>query len=157
DGGQTWQAVNGWASGRFDLGWQRRGIALEAGYAVAGLRLRFHLRSDPYYSLPGWYLDDIGVRMVGPIPLRADDCERDGGGLSASGTNPSWAWGAPSGSPGPGSAHSGAVMWATTGGPEGGYNAGEDSYLSAPPIDLTAFKDQYFLISWWQWLQTAPR
>jgi hypothetical protein len=93
--------------------------------------------------------------MAGAVPLRVSDFEADGGGLSASGNNPSWARGTPAAAPGPGGAHSGTMVWATN--LAGDYNLDEDSYLSAPPLDLTAYRGQYFVISWWQWLQTVAR
>jgi hypothetical protein len=81
------------------------------------------------------------------------DFEADDGGFTTSGTNSSWAWGAPTS--GPGAAHSGSNVWATN--LAGNYNNDEDSYLESPDIDLSGLAGQTILLSWWQWLRTESR
>ena len=78
------------------------------------------------------------------------DFEGSNGSFVAAGTNSSWAWGAPVS--GPGNAHSGTNVWATN--LAGNYNTNENSTLTSPLIDLSAFAGQGPILSWWQWLQT---
>jgi PKD repeat protein len=68
----------------------------------------------------------------------------------AAGSNSSWEWGIPTS--GPGAAHSGVHAWATS--LDGSYLNYEDSTLTSPDIDLSAYAGQGFLLSWYQWLQT---
>lgn len=82
-----------------------------------------------------------------------EDFEQSNGGYSVVDvSDSSWEYGAPAATPGPGSAHSGAMVWATN--LAGNYNNYEDSSLVSPAIDLSAYQGQQFLLSWWQWLQT---
>ncbi|HEC34120.1 MAG TPA: DUF11 domain-containing protein [Chloroflexi bacterium] len=79
-----------------------------------------------------------------------EDFEADDGGYTVGGTNPSWAWGAPTS--GPGSAHSGTNVWATN--LSGDYNSSEDSYIESPDIDLSAYAGEDITVSWWEWVET---
>ena len=88
--------------------------------------------------------------VVVPAEVMTADFESTNGGFAASGTSSSWAWGVPTG--GPGSAHSGSKVWATS--LAGNYNGDENSTLTSPTIDLSAYAGQTPSISWWQWLIT---
>jgi hypothetical protein len=82
--------------------------------------------------------------------LYSQDFEADNGGFSTYGTNSTWQWGEPTS--GPGSAHSGVMVWATN--LAGHHGNQEDSYVESPDIDLSPFAGSGFSLSWWQWLQT---
>jgi len=76
--------------------------------------------------------------------------DSDDGGFSVSGSNASWEWGTPSS--GPARAHSGSNVWATN--LSGNYNDNENSEITSPDIDLSAYAGQQIMLSWWQWLRT---
>lgn len=65
----------------------------------------------------------------------SEDFETSNGGWTASGTNASWAWGAPT-APYISNAGNGTNAWVTN--LAGPYSNNEDSYLESPCIDLTA-------------------
>ncbi len=83
-------------------------------------------------------------------PALTSDFEANNGGFYIAGSNPSWERGAPIN--GPGAAHSGSNVWATS--LDGNYNNNEDSYLFSPVIDLSSQAGNPVVVSWWQWLQT---
>ncbi len=91
-------------------------------------------------NAPGYHLD---YRYF-------QDFESGDGGYTTSGSNISWAYGTPTN--GPGSAHSPTDAWATN--LSGDYNLSEDSYLTSPDIDLSAYAGQTTIVEWWQWAQT---
>ena len=68
----------------------------------------------------------------------SSDFEANNGGFVGAGTSSSWAWGTPT--TGPGSAHSGTRVWATN--LTGNYNLNENSTLTSPTIDLSAYAGQ---------------
>jgi PKD repeat protein/subtilisin family serine protease len=101
----------------------------------------FQLLADPEVCVaPGYAPQDVYTQ-------RFEDTD---GGFVASGWNSSWEWGVPTS--GPGAAHSGVNAWATN--LDGSYLNSEDSTLSSPDIDLSAYAGQGLLLSWYQWLQT---
>ncbi len=131
-------------------GWTKQQIILDASFAVPNFRVRFGLFSDGSITLPGYYVDDIGVGALSTPPaLYSTDFETDGG-FVASGGNSSWAWGVPT--RGPGFANSGSNVWATN--LNGNYNDLERSQIESPTIDLSAGTDSLLQLSWWQWLQS---
>ena len=152
DYGTTWTTVYGPTGGSVDLAWAEKLVVLSEAYAVAGFRVRFRFESGPWGTAPGWYIDDVGVTTlrVNPTAVYAEPFDASGGGYASGGTNSSWAWGSPT--TGPGSAHSGTKAWATN--LAGNYNNSEDSAVTSPAIDLTAYGGQWLVVSWWQWLQT---
>ncbi len=109
------------------------------------------------YTAPG---DQTGVVLPVPVstcdmvgyttastPLYFADFEAHNGGMTLSGTNTSMAWGSPT--TGPGSAYSGANVWATN--LAGNYYANEADYLQMPVIDASAGVGD-LVLSWWQYL-----
>jgi len=150
DGGTTWQRVYGEVSGNVDLQWTRHWVLLDPSYAVSDFRLRFRLYTDQWWgTYPGYYVDDIGLKPISPPVVYSQDFEAGDGGFSPGGTT-SWAWGTPTS--GPGSAHSGANVWATN--LTGNYGNNENGYTQSPDIDLSAYAGQDLFVTWWQWLQT---
>jgi subtilisin family serine protease len=149
DGGSTWTLVYGDVGGDIDLQWTRHWVLLDPSYAVSDFRVRFRLYTDGSVTYPGYYVDDIGIKPVSPPVVYSQDFEANNGGFTVGGTT-SWAWGTPSS--GPGSAHSGANVWATN--LAGNYANNEEGYIESPDIDLSAYAGQNLFVSWWQWLQT---
>jgi len=150
DGGTTWQRVYGEVSGDVDTRWTRHWVLLDPSYAVSDFRLRFRLYTDQWWgTYPGYYVDDIGLKPISPPVVYSQDFEAGHGGFSPGGTT-SWAWGTPTS--GPGSAHSGAKVWATN--LTGNYGNNENGYTQSPDIDLSAYAGQDLFVTWWQWLQT---
>ena len=141
--------------GAIDLAWTEKVVVLSEAYAVAGFRVRFRYSSNYAGTAPGWYIDDVGVTVlhVDPTVVYSEGFEAGNGGYTAGGANSSWAWGTPS--TGPGSAHSGTKAWATN--LVGNYSGGENSALTSLAIDLSAYRGQWPVVSWWQWLQTTTR
>lgn len=80
-----------------------------------------------------------------------EDFEGGSGGFTTNWTS-AWEWGTPTG--GPGEAHSGQGVWAV--GLAGSYPHNEDSTITSPALDLSAYQGQRFVLSWWQWLSTEP-
>jgi uncharacterized membrane protein len=150
DGGSTWTTVWGPTSGG-TAQWEKITVLLDPSYAVSNFRVRFHLVADFLITYPGWYVDDLCIVGVPPpTSVYSQNFDSNNGGFATSGTNSSWAWGAPTS--GPGAAHSGSNVWATN--LAGDYNNDEDSYLESPDIDLSGLAGQTILLSWWQWLST---
>jgi Bacterial Ig domain/Carboxypeptidase regulatory-like domain len=75
-----------------------------------------------------------------------EDFEASNGGFTVSGTGATWEWGIPG--LGTGEPHSGAKAWAAN--LQGNYISAQDSYLTSPNIDLSAYSGQRPLLSWWQ-------
>jgi hypothetical protein len=150
DGGSTWTTVWGPTSGG-TAQWEKITVLLDPSYAVSNFRVRFHLVADSSITYPGWYVDDLCIVGVPPpTSVYSQNFDSNNGGFATSGTNSSWAWGAPTS--GPGAAHSPPNVWATN--LAGNYNNDEDSYLESPDIDLSGLAGQTILLSWWQWLST---
>ena len=142
-----------WAyRGQLESRWAEKLIVLSEAYAVAGFRVRFRFESGTWGTAPGWYIDDVGVTT-----LRKPDggLRRAVRRLAAEGMPPVARTVPGRGvapTTGPGSAHSGTKAWATN--LAGNYNNSEDSAVTSPAIDLTAYGGQWLVVSWWQWLQT---
>ena len=99
----------------------------------------FTLEADPVScSAPGYR----------PAYTYYQDFETSNGGFTSGGTNPSWAWGAPTS--GPGRAHSGELVWATN--LNGNYNNSENSWLLSPNINLSSLSGKGLYLDWWQWV-----
>ncbi len=79
--------------------------------------------------------------------LYEEGFETNDGGYVVDGDRPTWAWGAPES--GPRAAHSGQRAWATNLG--GDYRTNEESTLTSPPIDLSAYAGQGVVVEWWEW------
>ncbi|MFZ1552287.1 MAG: carboxypeptidase regulatory-like domain-containing protein [Anaerolineae bacterium] len=157
DGGITWSKVYGEVSGNVDLAWAEHFVSLGADYAVRNFRIRFIFRTDYSVVGPGWYMDDVGIEVV-PLPptttVYTQNFETNDGGFiktSVRGAS-SWAWGTPTN--GPGRAHSGSKVWATS--LAGNYTDREDGFIVSPPLDLSSLAGRSARITWWQWLLTEP-
>ncbi len=155
DGGTTWTAFYGPVGGITDTAYNKVTIALDPTYNVADFQLRFKFKSDSSVNYEGWYVDDVGIAAA-PIPAPTvvyfENFDTTDGGFVASGTNPSWAWGAPSATPGPGSAYSAPNLWATN--LTGSYNVSELSYITSPVIDLSAHAGLAPSLSFWHWMDS---
>ncbi len=92
-----------------------------------------------------------GYEFIVDSTIVTEDFELSDGGYTVTGTNTTWEWGAPI--YGPGSAHSGANVWAT-GLTSGSYLDGGEAYLISPPIDLSSLTGYSIKVGWWQWLKT---
>jgi hypothetical protein len=86
----------------------------------------------------------IRASVMPPAPLFFDDFEGGASGWTHGGDNDNWELGAPTS--GPGSAHSGANVYAT--GLAGNYNTPTDCFLRSPAIDLTAVVSGAKLTFW---------
>jgi len=149
DGGATWTTLWGPIGGDHDTTYHQQTVLLDPIYNVTNFQFRFFFESDGTLQYTGWYIDDIGILRI-PItatPYFSTNFDLDKGGFSISGTNPSWAWGAPTS--GPGTAHSAPNVWATN--LAGDYNTSESSWLTSPLIDLSAFAGQMPILSFFQW------
>ncbi|MEZ4513927.1 MAG: S8 family serine peptidase [Chloroflexota bacterium] len=95
--------------------------------------------------------DPVSCNAPGYQPNYAyfENFENGDGGYLADGINSSWQYGTPTS--GPGTAYSGSGAWATNLG--GNYNDNEQSTLTSPDIDMSAFAGRNVIISWQQWLQ----
>ncbi len=113
----------------------KRKHLLSAGHCLLGLILGLGLFTAASLAY-------AGVAYV-------ENFDSGDGGFTASGVT-SWAWGAPTS--GPGSAHSGSNVWATT--LAGDYGTNEDGYVTSPPIDLSGYTNHEFILTWWQYLVT---
>jgi len=98
----------------------------------------------------GWYVYDVGVVSI-PLPppttVFSSSFDADNGGFVASGANSTWAWGAPT--TGPGAPYSPPNVWATN--LSGNYNDREDSFITSPLIDLSAYAGLAPTISFMHW------
>jgi subtilisin family serine protease/bacillopeptidase F (M6 metalloprotease family) len=108
---------------------------------VGGLAKDFRLAKSRDCNAPG-YKQDI-------TKVFDSDFERSDGGLIASGSNSSWAWGVPTS--GPKSAHSGEKVWATSLSKD--YNSDEQSSLRTPVLDTSAGAGG-IKVSFWHYLKT---
>lgn len=150
DSGGSWTPVFGPVSGNINGEWTKYSIYLGPAYAVSDLRIRFSFQTDGSVTMPGYYIDDVGVGVVYKAPsLYAEDFEASDGGYAISGLT-SWEWGTPT--RGPSGAHSGVNVWATN--LENDYHNNEEGAITSPVIDLTGADSKPMLLSWWQWLQT---
>ncbi len=152
DGGVTWNTVWGPVGGVSDTDYSQQTVVLDATYNVSNFQFRFYFKSDGSVQYEGWYVDDIGVVSI-PVPpptsVFSSNFDADNGGFVASGTNSTWAWGAPSATPGPGAPYSPPNVWATN--LTGNYNNSEESYITSPVIDLSAYIGLAPNISFWHW------
>ncbi len=164
NGGTTWTAVWGPIGGINDTGmpYSQQTVALDPTYNVANFQLRFKMKSDSSVNYLGAYIDDLGVGKFDIPPATVvyeEDFEDDDGGYVVSifddtvtEPTPSWAWGTPSATPGPGAAHSGTKVWATN--LTGNYKAYERSRLTSPEIDLSAYAGSSIILGFWHWMDT---
>lgn len=151
DGGATWETVYELMGEYYQYSWREQIVFLPSEYAAHHFRIRFRLQSDGVREDDGFYIDNVGIRSVTMATIYQEDFELSNGGyytstFSTSGTS-SWEWGRPL--TGPGVAHSGHKVWATN--LLGNFYKKEHSFLISPPIDLSAYPDAAFIISWWQW------
>jgi N-acetylneuraminic acid mutarotase len=106
-------------------------------------QLDFALTADPILcNAPGYQ----------PNYAYFESFENGDGSYLSDGLNNSWQFGTPTS--GPGTAHSGSNAWATN--LSGNYNDNEQSTLTSPDIDMSAYVGRNVIVSWWQWLQTEP-
>ena len=151
DGGGTWEAILGPRSGAVNTAWTQHTVVLDSSYATASFRIRFRLISDDFPSEGGFFIDDLRLGAATLLPAAPlQDFELGDGGYVASGTNSSWAYGTPVSRPG--SAFSGANVWATN--LDGLYHANEDSALTSPTIDLSGSAGKLLVVSWKQFFDT---
>lgn len=153
DGGATWTTVWGPVGGVQDSQYNQQTVILDPTYNVVDFQFRFFFKSDSSVQYDGWYIDDVGIARIplpAPTTVWSTDLEADNGGFVVSGTAPSWAWGAPTS--GPAAAHSGANVWATN--LAGDYNASEQSYITSPVIDLSAYVGLAPTIAFWHWMDS---
>jgi carboxypeptidase family protein len=150
DGGTSWVTVYGEVGGIVDSAWTVHRVTLDPGYAVGDFRLRFGLRAASG-GFDGYYVDHIGIGVIPAAStiVYSEDFESGDGGYAVS-SAASWAWGIPTS--GPSAPHSGARVWATN--LSGDYGDNENSSLTSPAIDLSAYAGQTPVVSWWQWLET---
>jgi len=152
NGGATWTAVYGPVGGVSDTAYSKVQLALDSTYNVANFQMRFKLKSDTSIQYEGWYVDDIAIAsfpVPAPTQVYSENFDTTNGGFVASGTNSSWAWGAPSTTPGPGAAYSSPNVWATN--LTGNYNNSEESYITSPVIDLSSYAGLAPSLSFMQW------
>jgi len=150
DGGVTWDIVWGPVGGVTDTAYSQQTVVVDASYNVSNFQFRFYFKSDSSVQYEGWYVDDIGVVSI-PVPppttVFTTNFDADNGGFVASGTNSTWAWGVPTS--GPGAAYSAPNVWATN--LAGYYNNSEESYITSPVIDLSAYTGLAPTISFMHW------
>ncbi|HPR35155.1 MAG TPA: S8 family serine peptidase [Anaerolineaceae bacterium] len=150
DGGVTWDIAWGPVGGVTDTAYSQQTVVLDPTYNVADFQFRFYFKSDSSVQYEGWYVDDIGVVSI-PVPppttVFTTNFDADNGGFVASGTNSTWAWGAPTS--GPGAPYSAPNVWATN--LAGNYNNSEESYITSPAIDLSSYAGQAPTISFMHW------
>jgi hypothetical protein len=149
DSGGTWEAILGPRSGEVDSAWAQHVVMLDSSYATASFLIRFRLVSDFLPSQGGFFVDDVHITaapVTTAVPLQ--DFEAGFGGYVPSGTNSSWAYGAPVSAPS--HAFSGVSAWATN--LNGLYSANEDSVLTSPVFNLGAFAGKLVIVSWRQFL-----
>jgi subtilisin family serine protease len=153
DGGATWTTLWGPVGGVADTAYNQQTLILDPSYNVSNFQFRFYFKSDGSVVYEGWYIDDVGLVEV-PVPPATQvfftNFDSDNGGFTASGTNFSWAWGAPTS--GPGNAHSSPNVWATN--LAGDYNSSEESYLTSPVIDLGAHIGLSPVLSFYHWMDS---
>jgi subtilisin family serine protease len=151
DGGTSWTTVWG-PEKRQDTVYSQQTALLDPTFNVADFQFRFFFHSDFSVVKTGWYVDDIGLVSI-PVPppttVFSTNFDADNGGFVASGANSTWAWGAPSATPGPGDPYSPPNVWATN--LSGYYNNSEESYITSPVIDLSAYTDLTPTISFMHW------
>jgi len=153
DGGTTWTALWGPVGGVADTAYSQQTIVLDPSYNVSNFQFRFYFKSDFSVQYEGWYVDDVGIiEIAAPLPtvLYSSNFDTDNGGFVASGSNSSWAWGAPTS--GPNAPYSTPNVWATN--LAGNYNNSEESYITSPVIDLSAYPTLAPSISFYHWMQS---
>lgn len=69
DSGASWSTVYGPVSGDVNLSWGHQLVRIEPSYAVDDFQVRFHINPDYLGTLPGWYLDDVGVQAGECMPM----------------------------------------------------------------------------------------
>ncbi|HOE35758.1 MAG: S8 family serine peptidase [Anaerolineaceae bacterium] len=150
DGGTTWNTVWGPVGGVSDTSYSQQTVLLDSSYNVSNFQFRFYFKSDTSVQYEGWYVDDVGVVSI-PLPppttVFSSSFDADNGGFVASGANSTWAWGAPT--TGPGAPYSPPNVWATN--LSGNYNDREDSFITSPLIDLSAYAGLAPTISFMHW------
>lgn len=162
DGGTTWNTVWGPVGSVTDTAYHQQTVTLDPTYNVSNFQFRFYFKSDGSVQYEGWYIDDIGIIEV-PIPapttVYSTGFDGDNGFFTVSIKDdtiteapPTWAWGTPSATPGPGAAHSGANLWATN--LTGTYSANERSLLTSPIINLSSHAGLAPTISFWHWMDS---
>ncbi len=152
DGGTTWTTIWGPFGGVTDTAYNQQTVVVDSTYNVANFQFRFYFKSDGSVQYDGWYVDDVGIVSIPvppPTPVFSTNFDANNGGFVASGTNSSWAWGAPSATPGPGAPYSPPNVWATN--LTGYYNNSEESYITSPVIDLSAYPDLAPTVSFMHW------
>ncbi len=150
NGGTTWTAVYGPMGGVTDTAYNKVQIVLDPSYNVSNFQMRFKFKSDTSVQYEGWYIDDIGFYTFTVPPATqvfSTNFDADNGGFVASGTNSTWAWGAPTS--GPNTPYSPPNVWATN--LAGYYNNSEESYITSPVIDLSAYAGNAPSISFAHW------
>ena len=154
DGGSTWATVWGPVGGVSDTSYNRQTALLDPSYNVSNFQFRFYFKSDSSIQYEGWYIDDVGIVGVSvppPTQVFGSTFDGDNGGFTVSGTT-SWAWGAPSASPGPGAPYSAPNVWATN--LTGNYGNSEAGWITSPAINLSAYAGLAPTISFYHWMDT---
>ncbi|HWQ83863.1 MAG TPA: S8 family serine peptidase, partial [Anaerolineales bacterium] len=80
DGGATWNTV--WEMFGNIPTWSFQSLALDPSYAVSNFQFRFHLQTDASGQYPGWYIDDVEIRVAEDVSL-AVPCVPVQGGVVA--------------------------------------------------------------------------
>jgi hypothetical protein len=120
-------------------------------------KVRFRIEVDRLsLDKPSVFIvDDIGIQNIKQATIYAEDFEQDDGNFTiiqeTDSVTSSWEWGIPL--TGPGYAHSGKRVWATN--LMGKYANNEDSSLVSPVIDLSGYRQEQVLLSWWMGVHTS--
>jgi bacillopeptidase F len=69
NGGASWSSIFGPSYGDVDLSWNDYSVTLDPSYAVSNFQFRFHLYTDFSVIYPGYYVDDVGVRVGECLPM----------------------------------------------------------------------------------------
>lgn len=147
--GRTWTPIH---TGHDAPAWTKQTVWLDATYATRNVRIRFIFSSRYSLSRVGYFLDNVGILAAPTTLVYTHDFEANDGQYITDGDKTSWEWGIPVSRPD--TAHSGRKVWGTN--LDGNYNTSEYSRITSPPIDLSAYTGQRFLLSWWQWVEVEP-
>jgi subtilisin family serine protease len=115
------------------------------GPSVIGDAYNYYILARDVAGVPNTGRDPAtGFHTFTVVDYYSWDFETSNGGFAATGQD--WEWGVPT--TGPGSAHSGAQLWATKLG--GNYSISSNSKLDMPATTVPGSKP-YALLSFWQW------
>lgn len=152
DGGKTWKEYDGDSLCNEGEMWAQCGILINTeDKVISELQIRYRIYYDS--TTPAIFaIDDVGVQAIEKRVIFQEDFEQDNGGFvvqSLEGLS-SWEWGVPL--TGPGYAHSGRNVWATN--LAGDHYNGEESAIMSPAIDVSGYRSDNLLLSWWSAIDT---